>query len=289
MIERRHQSERPTWHAACDLVTVVDANPVNGAALALLFEGFNRVYRGWSDRMTVLQPAGEVSAELMATLRSYAVARFVAPCDHADDPYRVKFLLVDYVRAMKRSTRTLLYLDPDHLVLGPFPAHPPTGSIQVSSEVKGLPGPLAAKLRELVRGGPSRLRHFNTSFIAADYQSWDRVVRRWETIYQAIRPLTEARHREEIAFCVAALSEGLDVTPVGNEVQGSMADTHPAAALFHYGGEHPEARKVKACLGGPMAAIPALEQLWSGSLPGSRARWMSERALGILRDAGPLA
>lgn len=166
----------------------------------------------------------------------------------ANDPYFVKLGLAGLVEQLTGED-PFLYLDYDHLVLGPLcmDANQADG-ILVSSEVKQLDQSIAPGLGDLPMPAPQAGQtHFNNSLIFTSVSRMRALVGPWRQVYHRLTGLPPEK-REEIAFCLAAQAVGESLVAAPHQLQEHFRDDAGESVLFHYGGAHAGARHLKQFL-----------------------------------------
>lgn len=164
------------------------------------------------------------------------------------DPYFVKLGLANLLPQLC-STDQFLYLDYDHVVLGPLCLDDyRQPGIMVSSEVKQLDHSISswrddAVLSALDIGKP----HFNNSLIFTSVATMQAIVGAWHEWYHSLQCLPP-QMREEIAFCLAVEAEGEGLIPAPHHVQEYFREDLQESVLFHYGGPHERGRALKQFL-----------------------------------------
>ncbi len=208
-------------------------------------------WRAWEP--VVLHPtwaSDVVEEELGTSVLRHAIARPRSP-----DRYETKLILVDFA-AQLASDDVVVYLDYDHLCLGPLPpmTAPPHG-VLVSSEVSALSEVMFTRRIELE---PLRDMHHNNSLIVATAGTLQRIAGAWRRAYSDLATAVSPRYREEISFSCAVLEAGCELHPAPVDLQGGWHSGGGHCALFHYGGVVSGALDAKARLG-TLTLDPAFE------------------------------
>ncbi|TAK95298.1 hypothetical protein EPO05_04545, partial [Patescibacteria group bacterium] len=226
------------------IVTVTDGNQVNQIALRVLIKGLRRYVASEVD-IVVLSPPNVLTQSTATWLDAQGIAYRAYPLIQNGDIYQVKFLLVNFLRENQENTN-ILYLDPDHIVLGNvFDSLKQTDQmLNVSSEVSTIDSAVFQALHEI----NSESIHYNTSLVYGYYLDWLAILDNWASIYNKIETFIPNRYREEIAFGMAAKPSGIDLLPVSNMDQSGFHNPRTDCILFHYGGEFPESKRIKLSL-----------------------------------------
>lgn len=188
------------------------------------------------------------SAVFFDLFRDRTAVRFFATRRQQNDPYYVKFGLIDLLNDLNVDDG-FLYLDYDHLVCDVFSATSDSSrGILVSSEVKSLSPNVA--IETCAESGPVPLRlfkHFNNSLILGSVAQLRNVTGFWQGAYQRL-PFLLPEQREEIAFCAAASEAGESLIAAPHALQEHFRSSSAESVLFHYGGTTPAARQLKQSL-----------------------------------------
>ena len=166
------------------------------------------------------------------------------------DRYYPKLLLKTFVENNGMDDDVLLYLDCDHIARSKI--HLPllmADEIYVASETKPLLPVVDASQFSYTLQERLSHTHYNTSLIFCTNRTFKIAAREWPNLYQSCADKVALRYREEVAFCLSAVSSGCRVIPVALTLQSGWQSSVPQCALFHYGGEHQLAKAVKELLG----------------------------------------
>jgi hypothetical protein len=119
------------------IVSIVDANPVNQNALRLFIKSFEKYSTMPLKSLLVLYPKDRLNFNFIHWLKRKNIQTESYSLTSEDgDPYKAKFLLMDYIRSCKDNKDDVLYIDPDHIFLKDFSFKPQDDVLIVSSEVK---------------------------------------------------------------------------------------------------------------------------------------------------------
>jgi hypothetical protein len=164
------------------------------------------------------------------------------------DPYFVKLGLANLVEQLCPEDQ-FLYLDYDHLVLGPLCLDAcRKDAILVSSEIKQLDDSVAQWRDNLALPAlHAGKKHFNNSLIFTSVARMRNVVGAWRQFYHRLKGLPPEM-REEIAFCLAVDAMGEPLIAASHQLQEHFRDDLRESVLFHYGGATPRARGLKQFL-----------------------------------------
>lgn len=228
------------------LVSVTDHRPVTLKAFTLMVGSLKQTGNHLLfDRRVMVHPRTNVPKGFLSDLQKNGVDSHGVDVDLSDDTYKIKLMLADFIASCTRDETVVFYLDPDHLFLTPlnqeiFPPDP--GILYVSSEVSPI------KNTPAVRQKYGLTTFFNTSIIFGRVAAWTKILAPWRETYHAITPLVPFRHREEIAFSIAADLAGVKVKAVSRHLQGNFSLFTRHCCMFHYGGESEDAHRIKAYL-----------------------------------------
>ncbi len=172
---------------------------------------------------------------------------FEVETDHKD-PYFVKLGLVDLMYELNAEDQ-FLYIDYDHLVLGPLCLDAcRKDAILVSSEIKQLDESISSWRDKLALPSlQAGKKHFNNSLIFTSVARMRNAVSGWLQFYHKLEALPPEM-REEIAFCLAVEEMGEPLIAVPHQFQEYFRGDLGKSVLFHYGGATREAQGLKQFL-----------------------------------------
>lgn len=172
---------------------------------------------------------------------------FEAETDH-QDPYFVKLGLANLVDQLNAEDQ-FLYMDYDHLVLGPLCLDAfRQDAILVSSEIKQLDESVSLWRDKLALPAlQAGKKHFNNSLIFTSVARMRNVVGAWLQLYHKLEGLPPEM-REEIAFCLAVEAMGEPLIAAPHQLQEHFRQDLRESVLFHYGGATLAARGLKQFL-----------------------------------------
>jgi hypothetical protein len=219
-------------------------------------------------QLAIVAPCPEWSrvSEWVEKIAKLKVAHFAdTAAKRADDPYSIQMDLSGIFTRLGADEH-ILCLDYDHLLLKPCPPSiEPSGScIMVSSEVNS-----DVQLQMIT---PTRRPDFslqnnrgNTSLISGRAEVLKRVANLWIEAYNDLADFVKPRFRTEIAFTLAAERAGVSLAAAPVSIQASVATPDLECWVFHFGGESPKARELKALLRAESerlgATVPSVQQV----------------------------
>jgi hypothetical protein len=259
------------------LVSLTDSSPQNQNSLRIMLCSAWCAMDNLVD-VHVLIPNECNCEELRSWLDNYSVNLHSYNLKPNGDPYQVKFLLSSFLREVHHSN-SFLYIDPDHLVLAPPPLEEIRCGLHVSSEFKVMDTPPVC-----VPEASGKFIHYNTSLIYGNIDIWRSVLPLWKSIYDESVNTIHWRNREEIAFSMAALGAGVRLNPVSPSIQSGFKNIDRLSALFHYGGDTCESKKLKECLMNRSETQQRLAMLVKNNL-NTPSSWIANRMLAHLEEA----
>jgi hypothetical protein len=223
---------------------------------------------GSRSQLAIVAPCAEWSrvSEWVGKIAEVDVAHFAdAVSLRADDRYSIQMDLSGIFTHLGPD-ESILCLDYDHLLLKPCPPFNELGNscIMVSSEVNAdVQHQMITPMRRPDFSVPNN--RANTSLIFGRGAALKTVAELWVQAYDDISSFVKPRFRTEIAFTLAAERAGVSLAAVPVSVQASIATPDPSSCLFHFGGEYPQARELKALLRIESerfgATVPTVEQV----------------------------
>jgi hypothetical protein len=229
-----------------NIISIIDKKHINQRALEIFVKSVLLNARDLLEHLIILAPRGDnLSVLIRKLLSDLCIPIYRYPLQDRQDPYIVKFLLEEYLKDYHKDA-CILYLDPDHILLKSlhFPQHD-YDTLLVSSEFSEIS--LGCQLQDQILTISERPAHSscNTSLIYGHACTWRRAITSWRSKYNEIGKYTHYRHREEIAFSLASREVDVKLLPVSSSFQGNFASFDNRCALFHYGGEYPETKRIK--------------------------------------------
>jgi len=214
-----------------NIITVVDENEKHQASLKLLLNSLRRYHP--SQNVTVLAPINSLPASYLDWLQNMNMLVVHFPPRNFNDPYQTKFLLSNYINSKFCVEDELLYLDPDHIcVLPPKFEGLNANQLHISSQPNAVFDPIGA--------------YYNTSIIYSSVVNLRLVGEIWEQEYVRIKSSVDYRHREELAFAIAAYRNNIQIVPVSTSFQSNLEVYNSSCSFFHYGGESIASQKIKS-------------------------------------------
>lgn len=203
-----------------------DSLPMHIAGMRLLLAGL--LSRGALTDKTRLAVGVPREAETRLTRLLTPVRVRVHAIDRPprNDRFFGKIVMIRKFLDQAADHDTVLYLDYDHLCLKPLLFECADELVGVGSESISTVAPIAPRVTLAC----------STSLILGRAKTLCRVAALWESAYDALLDIHE-RHREELAFALAAQRAGVPLHPVPPSLQSSWVDPHLNSSLFHYGGE----------------------------------------------------
>lgn len=219
------------------LITVVDGNPVNQAALRVLIASIH--LHNINIPIFVLCPKSILSSKIKKWFlqKNSCFVPFDFKPNH-DDPYFAKFLIKYLFTSQNLGYANYCYIDPDHIFLDPIVLpRPQDGMLFISSEDA-----------KVVNIHNFSTQYYNTSIIYGTADTFVAAAENWLDEYEAIKKTVGYRHREEIAFFLSCQKKNISLQPVEKKCQGNFKYSHQKSAIFHYGGESQQSILMKNLL-----------------------------------------
>ncbi|WP_136799968.1 hypothetical protein [Desulfosediminicola ganghwensis] len=229
------------------LLTVVDEKTVNHKAFIVLVKSMKRRSVDIFNEILVLYPNHiNLPESFIVTLSNLGVKCRGYRRVFKDDPYGVKFLISSFIEDIGHEFDTIVYADPDHVAFKSMSIRSQEKAFLISSEVEKLSEKDRVALDSVGYLGVDN--HYNTSLIIGKYKEWVNITEKWRKVYLDIKDVIDFRFREEIAFSISVLQEGLSLVPVSSEVQGNFQNNYMDCEIFHYGGCYREAMSIKSAI-----------------------------------------
>jgi hypothetical protein len=144
----------------------------------------------------------------------------------------------------------LISMDYDHVVLDPikFPFKVPSSGVKVSSEVFDTDTNLGSQIINATHNDILPVKHLNASLIYGKVQELRGIGRHWARSYDELSPFIPKRHLVEIAFSLASERANITAFPCEISIQANFTLPSRNTCIFHFGGESPKAKLMKAAL-----------------------------------------
>ncbi|HPG38777.1 MAG TPA: hypothetical protein PLP19_14125 [bacterium] len=228
------------------LITVTDYKKANHNALKFMIASYKAQLNVLSfDNIVVLYPEKNFPQDFREYLIAQQIETYSFDIDILEDTYKVKLLLIDFVRNHSDCYDSIFYIDPDHLFIKPLTVKsiiPVSGSLYVSSEVVFVDKNIELTTNYFMD------RYYNTSIIFGSSASWLSIIDNYSKTYEELFFLSSYRHREEIAFTIASKLSSIALIPVPELFQSNFKLFNKNCIVFHYGGESDDAHMVKKCM-----------------------------------------
>jgi hypothetical protein len=265
------------------LVTVTDNQTVNINSLKLMIDTYTKSLNSDNfEKIVILHQKKEFPCDFQRYIDSKHIETHSYNIDISDDKYKIKLLLIDFIKSFGSFYKTICYIDPDHLFIENFNLNNfiiNKDTFYVSSEVTNIDS------TPILYDGYRIDRYYNTSIIFGYTETWTMLLDRWFEVYIKLSNSIDYRHREEIAFSIASILLSINILPVSNTIQSNFKLFNEVCKIFHYGGEYEYSKKIKSCIAtyDTDKIILSLKEIICNS-SSNELIWLARNAVSLFND-----